>query len=45
MAPPTCISELHEEVKDVATKLVDDMVFPDDDDDDDGAPAIGALTM
>jgi hypothetical protein len=41
-----CISELHEEVKDVATKLVDDMVFPDDDDDDnDGTPAIGALNM
>jgi hypothetical protein len=43
----TCISELHVEVKDVATKLADDVMSADDDgnDDDDGAPATGALTM
>jgi hypothetical protein len=46
----TRISELHVEVKDVATKLTDDVMFADDndndnDDDDDGAPASGALTM
>jgi hypothetical protein len=41
------ISELHVEVKDVATKLADDVMSSDDDndDDDDGAPATAALTM
>jgi hypothetical protein len=43
----TGISELHVEVKDVATKLADDVMSSDDDndDDDDGAPVTGALTM
>jgi hypothetical protein len=45
----TRISELHVEVKDVATKLDDDVMSSDDDndddDDDDGAPATAALTM
>jgi hypothetical protein len=42
----TRISELHVEVKDVATKLADDVMSSDDDnDDDDGAPATAALTM
>jgi hypothetical protein len=40
----THISELHVEVKDVATKLADDVVSLDDDDDD-GTPATSALTM
>jgi hypothetical protein len=41
------ISELHVVVKDVATKLADDVMSSDDDndDDDDGAPATAALTM
>jgi hypothetical protein len=44
----TRISELHVEVKDVVTKLADDVMSSDDnnnDDDDDGAPATAALTM
>jgi hypothetical protein len=46
----TRISELRVEVKDVATKLADDVMSldndnEDDDDDDDGAPATAALTM
>jgi hypothetical protein len=43
----TRISELHVEVKDVATKLADDIMSSDDnnDNDDDGAPATAALTM
>jgi hypothetical protein len=43
----TRISELHMEVKDVATKLADDVMSSDNDndDDDDGAPATATLTM
>jgi hypothetical protein len=44
----TRISELHVEVKDVATKLAGDVMSSDDDnddDDDDGAPTTAALTM
>jgi hypothetical protein len=44
----TRISELRVEVKDVATKLADDVMSLDndnEDDDDDGAPATAALTM
>jgi hypothetical protein len=47
MALPRRVSELHVEVKDVATKLADDVMSSDDnnDNDDDGAPATAALTM
>jgi hypothetical protein len=43
----TCISELHVEVKDVATELADDVMSSDDDNDDDNdsAPATATLTM
>jgi hypothetical protein len=43
----TRISEMHVEVKDVATKLADDVMPSDDDnnDDEDGAHATVALTM